>query len=85
MAHFYGTLKGNRGAASRLGTKASDMTTTCQSWEGSVTVCMWHDEAEDRNWVELQTHVGSRSGGQTIFLGPLSDLLTLKDWQGNNG
>lgn len=36
MAHFYGTIRGQRGEASRLGGKASGLTTYAASWQGAV-------------------------------------------------
>ena len=36
MSHFYGTLQGNRGEATRCGSKASGMLTYCASWSGCV-------------------------------------------------
>lgn len=36
MAHFYGTVQGNRGEASRTGSKNSGMGTYCASWNGAI-------------------------------------------------
>lgn len=36
MSHFYGTLEGNRGKATRAGTKHSGMITYCASWNGAI-------------------------------------------------
>lgn len=36
MAHFYGTLDGARGPATRCGTKTSGMRVVCASWDGAV-------------------------------------------------
>jgi hypothetical protein len=36
MAHFYGTLQGSRGQATRCGTKASGMRAIAASWNGSI-------------------------------------------------
>jgi hypothetical protein len=45
MAHFYGTINGQRGQASRLGGKASGLTTYAASWQGAVKVSLWYDSA----------------------------------------
>ena len=37
MARYYGTLQGNRGPASRLGTPNSGLTTTTNGWNIGVT------------------------------------------------
>ena len=47
MSHFYGTLQGARGRATRCGTKNSGMTTETASWEGAVRVEVYHDELSD--------------------------------------
>jgi len=39
MSHYYGTIQGNRGEATRCGTKNSGMETYCASWKGAVR-CM---------------------------------------------
>jgi hypothetical protein len=36
MSHFYGTLQGNRGEATRCGTVKTGMVTHCASWDGAV-------------------------------------------------
>lgn len=38
MARFRGTIQGNRGEASRLGTKGSGLGVTCNGWNGGVSV-----------------------------------------------
>lgn len=61
MAHFRGTLKGNRGAASRLGTKDSGMRVEAQSWQGKVVALLEYDEKTGKNMVQvsLQQHHGN--------------------------
>ena len=50
MSHFYGTLKGSRGEATRCGTKGSGVEVTAAGWGGCITVRVYHDKAtgEDR-------------------------------------
>ena len=43
MAHFYGTLDGTRGQATRCGTKISGLTTRAASWDGSIVTEIWYD------------------------------------------
>jgi hypothetical protein len=38
MAEFYGYVKGNRGIASRLGSKRSGFSAVAASWQGAVSV-----------------------------------------------
>lgn len=49
MAHFYGTIKGQRGQASRLGGKTSGLETYAASWQGAVSVRLWVDEATGKD------------------------------------
>jgi len=61
MAQFWGTIKGARGEASRLGHKSSGLDTYAASWEGAVSVRLWHDPKTGRDMaqVELTTHHGA--------------------------
>ena len=36
MAHFYGTLKGSRGEATRCGSKSSGLVAYAASWQGAI-------------------------------------------------
>lgn len=45
MSHFYGTLKGSRGEATRCGTKNSGLDVTAASWAGAIRTRVWHDGA----------------------------------------
>lgn len=47
MSHFYGTLQGSRGKATRCGTKNSGMDVTAASWEGAVQVEMYEQQGMD--------------------------------------
>lgn len=43
MAHFYGTLKGARGEATRCGTRNSGITAVAASWKGAIQVSVTQD------------------------------------------
>lgn len=43
MAHFYGTIKGQAGEASRRGNEKSGLTAVAASWRGAVRVSLWVD------------------------------------------
>lgn len=57
MAHFYGTIRGNRGEASRLGSRNSGLNAYAASYQGAVDVQLGHDE-QDWADVELVPHYG---------------------------
>ena len=43
MSHFYGTLEGSRGKATRCGSKASGLGVAAASWHGAIYVDVWHN------------------------------------------
>lgn len=71
MAHFYGTIKGSRGEASRLGTKASGLRTTTASWQGAVTVNMVERNGVDYVEVWLTKWHGAGTD-KRLYFGPVS-------------
>ena len=44
MSHFYGTLQGQAGEATRCGSKRGGLTTYAASWAGAIKVEIWHNE-----------------------------------------
>lgn len=44
MSHFYGTIQGSRGAATRCGTKSSGIEVVAAAWGGAVRTVMFVDE-----------------------------------------
>lgn len=53
MSHFYGTVQGNRGEATRRGSKASGMETYCASWSGAVR-CFAYVNADGVDCVRVE-------------------------------
>jgi hypothetical protein len=53
MAHFYGRVEGNRGAATRLGTKDSGIGTVAASWDGCILTNIWYDATKKVNRYEV--------------------------------
>lgn len=71
MAHFRGTLTGNRGEASRLGTKNSGLHGTANGWNVGVSFDLWYDEEKNEDTVLVNFTTGS-SGKGTAGIPPLS-------------
>jgi hypothetical protein len=71
MAHFYGTIRGHRGQASRLGTKVSGFNVVAASWQGAVDVSLYTKDGVDMALVVLKPWQGK---GQYVRLydGPVS-------------
>ena len=59
MAHFYGEVHGNRGAASRLGSAASGMEARAQGWTVGATVRAFVDPATGEDTVQVYRTDGS--------------------------
>lgn len=55
MSHFYGTLQGSRGQATRCGTKDSGITATAASWQGAVMTHLWTDAMGVNRFRVVQT------------------------------
>lgn len=74
MAHFYGTLQGSRGEATRLGTKNSGIMTTTCSYQGKVRVCLNFDPrtGQDIATISLAKHMG-KGVERTLFKGPVGE------------
>mgnify|MGYP003319583727 CR=1 FL=1 len=49
MSHFYSVIQGNRGQATRCGTKDSGIRATAASWTGAIRTDLWYDEKDDVN------------------------------------
>ena len=74
MSHFYGTLKGQRGQATRCGSKSSGITTQTASWAGAVEVSAWHDTRTETDMVEVRL-IPWRNGAGTkrlLYRGPVN-------------
>lgn len=71
MAQFRGTLDGNRGAASRLGTKKSGLTVTANGWEIGASARLIHNETtgQDEICVELTSGSNRRYSSRVLFSG----------------
>lgn len=61
MAHFYGTVRGQRGEASRLGSENSGLRVSACSWQGRIEVELMSTDKGDKYWVHMRQH-GSSSG-----------------------
>ena len=50
MSHFYGCVKGNRGWATRGGSKKSGYEAVAASWDGAIEVKLEYDAKLDTNF-----------------------------------
>ena len=49
MSHFYSVIQGNRGQATRCGTKDSGVTATAASWTGAIRTDLWYAPEDEVN------------------------------------
>lgn len=72
MAHFYGTLKGNRGEATRMGTEKSGLVTYAAGWQGAIRVEVYTYNGKDMYHICLVPWQGSGGLGHHIATGELN-------------
>ena len=61
MAQFRATIEGNRGPASRLGTKSSGITATINGWNIGVYVSIRYNEILGQDVIQI-TQTGGSAG-----------------------
>mgnify|MGYP007130644851 CR=1 FL=1 len=74
MSAFYGCVQGNRGAATRGGSRASGFKSTAQSYDGSVITRLSYNN-EDELMVTIEVSEGSSPYGTTIFTGTFDEYI----------
>lgn len=67
MAHFRGTIQGNRGEASRLGSRAGGLQVTCNGWHDGIKVVA--AVINDRDVFEVYSNGGSNGDGLQLYIG----------------
>jgi hypothetical protein len=72
MAHFYGTAEGNRGKATRCGSKNSGMVTYCASWKGAVKCTAYDNNGVD--WIRVEQTPWQGVGvHKLLYEGPIGE------------
>jgi len=78
MSHFYGTLDGSRGQATRCGTKASSLIATANGWSIGGQVTVRYDDALGTDVVQLFTTKGSNTRASLVAsFAIIDDKLTV--------
>ena len=81
MAHFIGMVQGQRGEASRLGTRSSSMDTTAASWQGSVRVYLYYDDSTGKDMVRVRLAPWHGSGvDHIIYEGPVGEYAPTREY-----
>jgi len=68
MSHYYGTIKGQAGQATRRGSKNSGLTTEAASWAGCVRVSLWHSSITGKDHYEVTLSPWQGNGGPTRLI-----------------
>jgi len=68
MSHFYGTLQGTRGRATRCGTKNSGMTAQAAGWHGAIEVTTNYNAALDQDEFSVELIPWKSSVGKRCVL-----------------
>lgn len=68
MAHFYGNLQGNRGEATRMGTKDSGFRGHIRGWHIGGSVNCYYNESKDRDEVLIFATRGSNGFNSTSLV-----------------
>ena len=71
MSKLYGSIQGNRGAATRMG--HSSIKSSVQSYDGSVITYMSYDD--DKLMVEICVADESSAYGRRIFYGTFEEYI----------
>jgi hypothetical protein len=70
MAHFYASMKGSRGEATRVGTKQSGLTAHVRGWDIGARVELSH--VDGRDYVRVYATTGSNGGGSDQLIAELA-------------
>lgn len=72
MSHFYGTMEGSRGKATRCGTKKSGMVSHTASYEGAIQVQLMERDGRDFAVVQIVPWHGSKTEAKVLYDGPVN-------------
>ena len=69
MAHFYAFIQGNRGEATRMGSKASGIAGHIRGWSVGAHVCCTYNEQTEKDEVAIYLTSGSNGSKHSKLLG----------------
>ena len=77
MARFYANIQGNRGEATRMGTKDSGISGHIRGWNVGCRVCCYvGDDGEDRVSITLTSGSNGRGSDKHFGVFNTKDLLS---------
>lgn len=78
MTHFFGQVEERTNPVIRLGSKTSGIIATVASWEGAITIELYHDPSTGHDWARIETtrwH-GSTNHPRQLYHGPIDPDLS---------
>lgn len=79
MSYFYSGISGNRGPATRAGTKASGVSAYVQSWTGRIESHMYHDDLTGKDCARVLLMSGPNGAGRVTDLTDTIDVTALTE------
>lgn len=80
MSHFYATIKGARGEATRCGSKGSGHHAKVAGWGGAIEVMLTHDEKAGKDKFAVWIIPWGSKGGRAILLATgVLDIDTVRE------
>lgn len=84
MAHFIGFVQGNRGEASRLGSKDSGIEATARGWDIGGGIKIFHNKETGKDELRIYVDKGSNNRSSTMIARCVEgEEPTLYDSEGN--
>lgn len=77
MAEYYGTLSGRGNTVTKTGTKATGITASVQSWNGSLITEMHHRDNGDLMVSISYLPYSGASMGELAYYGTFKDFIAL--------
>lgn len=68
MSHFYGSIKGNRGEATRCGAKRGGYRAVAAGWQGAIETMLYHNDSDDTDYFVVHMIPWGVSGGGPVTL-----------------
>ena len=80
MSHFYGTLQGTRGEATRCGDAKKGYRAIAAGWQGAIRTYLKHEPVSGKDFFYVYLAPWGNTSGDDILLaqGPL-DIRTVRD------
>ena len=73
MSHFYADIRGNKGEATRCGTKNSGIQANIRGWNTGVKIYLYHENGKDR--IEVYRTHGRNARMSHPYTEPIATII----------